>query len=537
MSDEEQVLIPINDVTISFNEHLELPDNKRVLFSAPFGAGKSFFLNEYFSQNVNLLSIRLHPVDYSVANNEDIFELMKHDIINALIEKYSDSLKLDKEDFSKLMLAQEFLRRKMEFTGIAKAIFTAIVPNGEALIKVVDEVKKINDEFNDFSTQINSDQEKLIKDYLVDLKNRKGSIRENDAITLIIKDYVKRIKEANEGRRFVFIIDDLDRLDPDHLFRLFNVFTAHHDSKTDSNKFDFDQLIFVCDVKNIHHMFRHKYGKKVDFSGYIDKFYSSHIFYFDFKKYLKESIKKLLMKKYFFDKEVPSGLTTYIYDRYDFKNKAKARDWGDILKYIIGNFIDYDLIKIRSFERFQSYRLPGYEFEYLTGRKNNAYDYYFLVLTHILQQFFPRLYEYEQALEGLSKAYVSDYSPKEGSHYFDNSDVERWLIQISLPFLMEPSVAFGRGKEQNNAYFEYKNEHGDPVELYYSVNYDGLIQFTNLKILQKIEPDIVEAELGAGSPEFKSKTSPESVLVKQPNPYWFLLEAFKKAHQRGFLKA
>ena len=76
----------------------------------------------------------------------------------------------------------------------------------------------------------------------------------------------------------VLLIDDLDRLDPEHVFRLFNIFSAHYDDVTESNKFGFDKIIFVCDINNIQQMFNHRYGINVEFNGYIDKFYSSEIF-------------------------------------------------------------------------------------------------------------------------------------------------------------------------------------------------------------------------------------------------------------------
>ena len=531
----QPILIPVNKVSASFGTHLGQPKNKRILFSAPFGAGKSFFLNEYFEGNEEMLSIRLHPVDYSVANNEDIFELMKHDIINALIEKYSDSLKLDKSDFSNLLLAQEFIRNRMDLSGIGKAIVTALLPHGEEIVKVGEEIQKFKEGFDDFKAEINADQEKKIKAYLTEIKNKKGSIRENDAITIIIKDYIQRIKDANESKPFVFILDDLDRLDPEHLFRLFNVFTAHHDSKTDSNKFDFDQLIFVCDVKNIHHMFKHKYGKKVDFSGYIDKFYSSHIFYFDFKEYLKGSVKKLLMSKYDFDKEQKDMLENYLYKRYDFKSTANAKSWGEILNHLIGKFIDHDLIKIRSFERFQCYCVPSYEFEYKSGRKLRADNFYYLMLTYLLQQFFPRHYEYEKALEVLSVNYDADYEPITGNapSYVDET-VDSNLIQIAIPFLMEPEIIFGNRLEPtDDAYFEYQNEKGQRLEIHYSMSYEREIRYRSTRIPQQPESVETKVEETAGAQE--PKATPPSLFVKRPNPYWFLLQAFRACQKRDFL--
>jgi hypothetical protein len=527
MGEAEKIIIPTKTVSEDFKTHLDIPENKRILFSAPFGAGKSYFLENFFNKQTEYLSIRLHPVDYSVASNEDIFELMKFDIINALIEKYSESLDLKKEDFSNLLIAQEFIRNRMDFTGIIKAIVTALVPNGESIVKVGDEIKKVNDDLNDFKAKVNAGQEKAVQGYLANLKSTKGSIRENDSITLIIKDFVKRIKEVNEGKNFIFIIDDLDRLDPEHLFRLFNVFTAHHDSKTDSNKFNFDQIIFVCDIKNIHFMFRHKYGKKVDFSGYIDKFYSLNIFHFDFKKHLKDSITKLMLVNYNLDNN-----PIYISDRYNFKDVPNAKDNFDKLKHVIGGLIDLDYIKIRSFEKFQCYRVPTYKFEFEYSQEAVAYDYDFLVYISILQQFFPRLNECQNAIDALNKKYVPDYAEESGAHYYQFDNIEKGLIRISLPFLMKPEKAFGSQKRVENAHFLYPNDSGELMEIYYSIYDSGVIIYNYMKKHEIVEVEVLEGESAPTGPE-KPKELKTSV---RPNPYWFFLEAFKKSFKKGWLR-
>jgi hypothetical protein len=414
----------------------------------------------------------------------------------------------------------------MDLTGIGKAIFSALVPNGESIVKIGDELKKLNDGFNDFKAEISTDQEKIIKDYLADLKAKKGSIRENDAITTIIKDFIERIKASNDNKPFVFILDDLDRLDPEHLFRLFNVFTAHHDSKTDGNKFDFDQLIFVCDIKNIHFMFQHKYGEKVDFAGYIDKFYSSHIFYFDAKRYFKEFVKKLVLTKYDFGQEFTGLLPNTIHKRYDFKDMADAKDGFSILNHIINGMIDLDFIKIRSFERFQCYRVPNYKFDYRENMQIFAYEYYYLMYTSILQQFFPRLHEYEEALTALNQQYTPDYNEDENNHYYTNDTIESRIIQVSLPFIMPPVLAFGNIQQQENSTFEYFNEFDEAMEIHYSVNYDGFIKYLYMK--KALMPESSEVE--------PSVATVNNLRIKRPNPYWFFLEAFRISLKKGFLR-
>jgi hypothetical protein len=53
----------------------------------------------------------------------------------------------------------------------------------------------------------------------------------------------------------------------------------------------------VCDIENIRKIFAHKYGGEVDFSGYIDKFYSTEVFYLFHKNIFNEQISPYLEQK------------------------------------------------------------------------------------------------------------------------------------------------------------------------------------------------------------------------------------------------
>lgn len=81
------------------------------------------------------------------------------------------------------------------------------------------------------------------------------------------------------------IIEDLDRIDPEHIFRILNVISAHYDQRYHDeyyhNKFGFDKIIIVSDYQNIKNIFHHRYGVDVDFDGYINKFYSTSPFHFN----------------------------------------------------------------------------------------------------------------------------------------------------------------------------------------------------------------------------------------------------------------
>ena len=72
-------------MSLSFEKHLESPDNHRIIFSAKYGEGKTYFLkNIFFSSEENQKkyeTVHLFSVNCAVASNEDIFELIKRDII------------------------------------------------------------------------------------------------------------------------------------------------------------------------------------------------------------------------------------------------------------------------------------------------------------------------------------------------------------------------------------------------------------------------------------------------------------------------
>ena len=134
-----------------------------------------------------------------------------------------------------------------------------------------------------------------------ELKEKKGSVHEFDAISEFISNSLASCKTAideNKHKENVLIIDDLDRIDPEHVFRLLNIFSAHIDIDNVSNKFGFDKIIFVCDIENIQNIFAAKYGKNTNFSGYIDKFYSSEIFHFNNKDAIFEFVKNIMFHNF-----------------------------------------------------------------------------------------------------------------------------------------------------------------------------------------------------------------------------------------------
>jgi hypothetical protein len=77
------------------------------------------------------------------------------------------------------------------------------------------------------------------------------------------------------------------------------------------NKFGFDKVIVCCDVDNIKKIFKNRYGSDVDFNGYIDKFYTSHIYYFNNKATICNIIEDVVRSFKITDVQSPAFKTKY----------------------------------------------------------------------------------------------------------------------------------------------------------------------------------------------------------------------------------
>jgi hypothetical protein len=275
--------IPIDKQTQDFKQHLNEPKNERIIFSGIFGIGKSYFLNEYFKDREEYVTINLKPVNYSISSTDDIFRLIKYDILYELIFTHE------------LQLTFESIERKIAYGVLfgdkVPGLMEAFLPLIHLLNKDIPDVSPLIAFINKFAPNFR-EAEKARKDvnenwklldFVKEVENT--PLLEFDFITTFIDNSLESLStvdEQSKKKSKVLIIDDLDRIDPEHIFRLFNIFSAHLDyHKSTTNKFGFDKVIFVCDIDNIRNIFAAKYGTNVDFSGYIDKFYSTEIYYFN----------------------------------------------------------------------------------------------------------------------------------------------------------------------------------------------------------------------------------------------------------------
>lgn len=79
------IAIPLEKRMEDFKQYLD--SSSRIVFSAKFGDGKTYFLQKFKEKYFQkYYYITIHPVNYSVSPTDDIFEYIKRDILLRLDE-------------------------------------------------------------------------------------------------------------------------------------------------------------------------------------------------------------------------------------------------------------------------------------------------------------------------------------------------------------------------------------------------------------------------------------------------------------------
>lgn len=267
----------------SFREHLSLSDNNRILFSGKFGTGKSHFLRSYFEQFQDEYNVFwISPTNYVVGANSDIFEWIKVDIARNLLDNYIPKQKSTNSHSGEF---GRYLYQNPEkiVADILKFVGSLISKN----VTEIDGLESFSHLFKIYSKfrkrQIKDDSEYgEIAGYVTKHTGVSGSIFEDDIVTQVIRVALLWLKQSSKKSN-ILLIDDLDRIDPDHIFRILNILSSHNDH-FGSNKFGFDISIVVCDILNIEHLFYYRYGPISDFAGYIDKYSTYKPYSFSIKE-------------------------------------------------------------------------------------------------------------------------------------------------------------------------------------------------------------------------------------------------------------
>jgi len=287
---ELEFIIPIEGLFPKFESHLKIKNNTRILFSGKFGIGKSYFLNEFFeNKKEDYEAFHLFPVNYQITSNENIIEFLKYDILVELLKKNKNIIQ--KNDYGNLTDFQ----RLFHLWGSDN--FVEIFKTGVSLIpklgRPIKDIIELTESFWNFKKEMEAGEQVLVDNFLKEIK--KKNISETDPISELLK---QKIGEQKNKKQSVLILDDLERIDPEHIFRIINIFLAHFDShnKELSNKFNFDKVILVADVQNLKSIFHYKYGKQTDFNGYFDKFFSVEVFQFKNEEIITKIIDQIILK-------------------------------------------------------------------------------------------------------------------------------------------------------------------------------------------------------------------------------------------------
>ena len=279
------------DISQNIQDFKQVFENEsRIIFSARFGDGKSYFLKEfmksYDEKKNDYYFITLHPVNYVVEENRDVIEYIKRDILFQLIK---DNRIYDfKEGYDKIFDAVCNVESLFKLADFAASI---IPVNGlkegykalKGLVSTIEEKHKEQDVLH------------VVDDYLNGFYGKMGSISECDAFTYLIQKSLERMMAKS-----VLIIEDLDRIDPAHLFRIMNVLSSQVDNPYYSevphgNKFGFDKIILVMDYEIARHLFHHFYGKEANYEGYMNKFLNTLPYSYSIKEEAHRQVRQKIL--------------------------------------------------------------------------------------------------------------------------------------------------------------------------------------------------------------------------------------------------
>ena len=277
----------------NFAQYLEKTD--RIILSAKFGDGKTYLLNKLRNDAVmkdEYEFFTIYPVNYSVAKNEDVFEYIKRDIIVQLHKK-----KLFENIDLNTLFGSVFTLN--DLTSVVPFLLS-LVPLGELCNEGYSKFLEIKKKYDE--------KKHIVDKYLSQFANTAGCIHEEDGYTKLIKKAIEWISQdhslngkVKKAKKPVLIIEDLDRLDPKHLFRILNVVSAHIDDSDRpdivGNKFGFSNIVLVMDYDVTKHIFHHFYGAQACYEGYMSKFLSREPFRYSIKYTLIRAFEAQLGEK------------------------------------------------------------------------------------------------------------------------------------------------------------------------------------------------------------------------------------------------
>lgn len=437
------IKIDTSKVFSEFDNHLALPNNKRILFTGKFGSGKSTFLSEYFESRKNkFITFKLYPVEYSTSNSEDIFELIKFDLIYQLMVCHQNALALQNDDYSPILKFQFDFVKELKFGPSFFKTLSLIDPTGK--IKALSEYwDYIAEQYDQFKAAHHSEEDSIWQ-FIFKQGEKIGSPREKDYFSILVTELIQRVKKTStppsiqpdepvEAIETVLIVDDIDRLDPDQIFRLFNIFSLNFGKDPIQNKFGFDRVVFVSDIANIREIYKHKYGKRVDFEGYIDKFYSVSPYKFDTNKFLSVFTNEFIRS---FD------ISPSIID-FSHSGKLNNNDYFHLLHSILGVLISHRQINLRTLINTKVSDIPNKEFLLTTKSTFWSWEYPIIFVFNFLEIIYDQTSEVKFVLLSLKEKFADSGHLLHNYRYnemISGGDLPEF-INFCMPFILPKDIA------------------------------------------------------------------------------------------------
>lgn len=501
----------------AFTRHLGIKNNHRIIFSGRYGIGKTTFLKEFFTKkkyldfdekSIEYKCIHLYPVNYQVGENIDVFEYIKYDILIRLLME--DDLEIDNEQINlstalPFLLENNIAETLSTLTHLAEPILTyttKVKGVSSAFDKILTLKEKLKKEFE----KVNKDNEyDRIKELINSYRNTKGSIYEHDLYSILISNLLDRWTESElvkgekkKQYKSVLIIDDLDRIDPHHAFRLFNIFSAHFDQKEeDINKFGFNKIIFVCDIENVRSIFSHFYGGSVSFSGYIDKFYSKIPYYFN---PIDEIVKH-------YDKFSSTTFKFYGFGGLPNDDKRLNESYQEIIyngksffKNILALVIKANGLSIRNLIRIENneIEISCYSKHRLKGNQYSDARFLIVIVAHILLHYAGSSHEVYYILKRCESLVSANPQLV--------SDVRMTMIRHSLAYL-----SLYANIEEDNQTLSYNLEDGTIIKYELKLPLGGL-EFVDVDEMKVFDASALEGE----------------IKINNINPFVLLIPAIQK---------
>ena len=199
--------IPIDESKMAFDVFLKKENNSRIFFSAPFGMGKTYFLEEFFAGRKEEYNVfHLYPVKYQVRGDVEMVEVVGADLF---IRLYEDRDNIgSKKIIEDLLQDKDFKRKLKDTTGLLLKCLGSMVGVTPSIIDTARGFLK-----DEGAEEIWRNLTAIHLNFFEDL----------------VGEILKKLKKES-GKENVLILDDLDRFEPKHIFKLLNGVFTHQRS-------------------------------------------------------------------------------------------------------------------------------------------------------------------------------------------------------------------------------------------------------------------------------------------------------------------